>query len=282
MTPDSLPPEIAAMSALATSEEVSRFWSRVARAANFELPAEALDPFHGVDEWLHPPDPQGAGIRHLRPARAEDTRWHVLLDRSISSAQMAFVGVHYRRHVLQRMNAEIAEAAMELSRVRDLSKTTMALGCTQAMNIEYQDFILGCRRCLDYLAQGISAYFKTNSRNFGGFRKNLAKMRPTATANLVESALKPYDEQIDQLRALRDRISHFEYVGIGTLNVGACGGGGVTFAGGGEKLGMASGLLDALDRYVLTFGGVISGSLTALVDGDRRHDEMPTSIPLQP
>lgn len=122
-----------------------------------------------------------------------------------------------------------------------MGDSTIALGNTLVLDFEYQAFILAYRRCLDYLARAICTYFKNDFHSFRKLGRYLEKIdRPIVTTTLIELH-KKYSIEFDFVlsegnrKSVRDKISHYEYVSGGSINLSQRG---FILVGGGEELGL--------------------------------------------
>ena len=107
------------------------------------------------------------------------------------------------------------------------------------LDFEYHAFVIAYRRCLDYLAWGLSTYFKERQNSYRGFGKALASAHPRTVAAALKVVYDRHSQKFEFVmgdergKSLRDRISHNQFVQAATINVGT---NGHRFVGGGENL----------------------------------------------
>jgi hypothetical protein len=155
--------------------------------------------------------------------------------------------------------------------------STMSFGNTLVWDFEYQAFILAFRRCLDYLARAICTYFRNDFHSFRKLASFLDKSAPILLGRSLSPLITRYCEKFDFVlsegtrKSVRDKISHYEYVPAGTINLGPHG---FMFIGGGEELGVSGNFADtrltaALNRHLGDLRECISEVTVAFVDAMR-------------
>ena len=98
-------------------------------------------------------------------------------------------------------------------------------GNSLTFDFEYQAYVLAFRRCLDYLARAIGAYFIQDYQSFNSLAKKLKKInRPAVTDRIIEVHEKycPHFEFVlstGDRKSVRDNISHRGYVPFGVVNI---------------------------------------------------------------
>jgi hypothetical protein len=112
-------------------------------------------------------------------------------------------------------------------------------GNTLRLDAEYQAFVLAVRRTLDYFARALAAYFRNDLNSFRKLPEVLTNWKPRLVAEAIQSAharhvgLFAYVLSDGSKKSIRDLLSHYEYIGAGTINIAADG---LYIAGGGENL----------------------------------------------
>ncbi|WP_179153264.1 hypothetical protein [Chromohalobacter israelensis] len=257
------------------SPEIQGCLSVVESVAGYKLAAADRQPFLYFHNYLTNPQPDF--ITAWRGDPKQEKWYHRFANGISGDVQNTLACVLYHHDRLIDIEREVMEGIERFNYRKVLGNSTMALGNTLVWDFEYQAFILAVRRCLDYLARAISAYFKNDFhsfRKFGGFLQK--QNRTVATARLIELH-KKYSAEFDFVlsdgdrKSIRDKISHYEYVPVGCINLSQRG---FMLAGGGEELGIGgkngSALLsEVLNRHVTNLRGCVREFINAYVDGMR-------------
>ncbi|SRR6266496_333539 len=212
-----------------------RCFAEINRIAGFPLTAAQRGSFLRYHAYITG-EPKPAYISRLRRS---GSRWQAHSDGILTSTQNALASVYYHLANIERIESGV-EAIIDSSRVRDtLGPLLSAGGDTVALDSEYQAFILAVRRCLDYLTRSLAAYFKSDFHSFRCFGKFLKTARPAAIAGELLQTHARYVPHFafvlsdSRGHSTRDRISHYEFVPAGVINITTHG---VLLAGGGENL----------------------------------------------
>lgn len=222
----------------ALDSHVMRSLASVRKIADYDVPADAAGVFVRFHSFVSDPIPRY--ISDWRSDTKTEERWYSPHVNSIlNDVRLALAAAHYHASKL----LELETAINSLLRSSELGtkmpkQSTMGIGGTRKMDIEYQAFILACRRCLDYLAVGLLAYFKGESN---GFRKLPKSLPRKGKPSVVQAITDAHGRHLAKLAfvlgegkgSVRNRIAHYEAVPAGCFNVTADG---VFLAGGGEDL----------------------------------------------
>jgi hypothetical protein len=213
----------------------------VAGEAGYELRADVRDVFRRFHSCITDPQPHYIGKWRSDP---KSEHWyHTHVDCILGSLQSGVACAFYHRdRMLQIETAALAKLG-QFDYQQALGRSSVAIGNTLKWDFEYQAFVLAVRRSLEYMTRGFSAYFKDRSSNFRTWPKALERAAHHSKAgNVAASLLDAYKSLGDRFdyviskaerQSLRDRISHYEFVGAGTINLNAKG---FIFGGGGENL----------------------------------------------
>jgi len=257
------------------SPEIQGCLSVVESVAGYKLAAADRQPFLYFHNYLTNPQPEF--ITAWRDDPKQEKWYHRFANGISGDVQNTLACVLYHHDRLIAIEREVMEGIERFNYRKVLGNSTMALGNTLVWDFEYQAFILAVRRCLDYLARAISTYFKNDFHSFRRFGDFLQKQdRPIATERLIELH-KKYSAEFDFVisdgdrKSIRDKISHYEYVPVGCINLSQRG---FMLAGGGEELGIGgkngSALLsEVLNRHVTNLRGCVRECINAYVDGMR-------------
>lgn len=222
-------------------------------------------------------DPKPQYIAELRSA---GRRHHIHVNGILGDAQNALACVYYHLTHLDQMEIAV-EQVIESSGLRErLGESATAGGNTLALDFEYQAFVLGTRRCLDYLTRGLAIYFKNDFHSFRRFDNFLAGANPQRVAAPLREAHGRHVANFDfvlsesERRSTRDRISHYEFVPAGVVNISKRG---FVLAGGGENLLPHSGspiptLRQVLQSHATNLQNCIDDFLDTFVAASRTHE----------
>ncbi|UUF15193.1 MULTISPECIES: hypothetical protein [Flavobacterium] len=152
--------------------------------------------------------------------------YHKFSNRILGDVQNAFPCVLYHFDKLVELEGKLF-SGIEKFNFRDAIGKNCGVGGgnTLIFDFEYQAYILAYRRCLDYLARAIGTYFMQDFNSFrklGSFLKKLN--RPIVTEPLIKLHEK-YSPCFDFVlsegnkKSVRDIISHYEFVSVGTINL---------------------------------------------------------------
>ena len=257
------------------SPEIQGCLAVVDSVAGYKLSASDRQPFLYFHDFLTNPQPDF--ITAWREDPKQEKWYHRFVNSINGDVQNTLACVLYHYDRLIAIEREVMEGIEKFNYRSVLGNTTVALGNTLAWDFEYQAFILAVRRCLDYLARAISTYFKNDFHSYRKLGEFLRKHdKPLITERLIEIHAK-YSAEFEfvlsdgERKSVRDKISHYEYVPVGCVNLSQRG---FMLAGGGEGLGFGgkhgSALLsEVLQNHVLNLRSCIRDSINAYVDGIR-------------
>jgi hypothetical protein len=211
-------------------------WAAIDRVAAFRLTdkqSRAFLRYHAYITSTPCPD-------YLTALRAAGSFYQQHVNGVLGHTQNALACVYYHLRNVSQMESSIA-AAIEASGVRDILDQFLgsAGGNTLALDFEYQAFILSVRRCLDYLTRALACYFKNEFHSFRKFGQFLANAVPRSVATALGDTYSGHSKNFgfavseSDKRSTRDRISHYEFVPAGVVNITKAG---LVLAGGGEQL----------------------------------------------
>ena len=152
------------------------------------------------------------------------------------------------------------------------------MGNTIRWDAEYQAFVLAVRRCLDYLARAMAAYFENDHHSFRRIPRLLAGCKPTSVASALAAAIERHQGAFEYVlsdgnkKSIRDLLSHYEYIGAGTLNISRHG---FVMAGGGERLNVAKwegGLSPVIRQKATDLHLCISEVIATFVESAAQHE----------
>jgi len=256
------------------SSQMREFWQRVEAVVGTPLLEEHRKPFLYAHDWFNQ-RPESPGLTRLRPQATGKPDWRsVLANAVLGNTQQAVAGCLYRRNRLYEMDAAIQRIAAEtrVSGVVTQLNTTVAGGDLTALHCEYQDFLILIRRCLDYLARAVGAYFRRECWSFRKLKDELPEWKPKEVAQPIHTALMAREDTFMQFlsegtdKTIRDRIIHREFVPAGVLNVTPMG---VCLVGGGDDLTPSERLMPRIDKYLTDLQDLVRVILASLVDADR-------------
>lgn len=233
------------------------------------------EPFIYFHSYITSPQPEF--INNLR-SNPRGGKWaDSMINGILLDVQNTFCCVLYHYENLVALESNVTQAILKTNYKSVIGNSTVGLGNTLKWDFEYQSFVLALRRCLDYLAKSVSAYFKNDFHSFRRLGIFLEKQKD----NPVSSNLKVMHEKYSYLlsfvlsdgerKSVRDRISHYGYVSAGTMNLTS---NGISLFGGGEEIGFEQDgvLLSIIIRKHLdNFFDCISDFVHGFVDGMKAH-----------
>lgn len=263
------------MTAQIFSPEIQGCLSVIKSIAGYELSASECQPFLYFHNYLTNPQPDFITSWRNDP---QQEKWYQRFANGIlGDVQDSFACILYHYDKLTDIETAVMEGIEKFNYRNVLGNSTMALGNTLAWDFEYQAFILAFRRCLDYLARAICTYFKNDFHSFrklGDFLKKIN--RPVVTDSLIKLH-DEYSAEFDFVllegnrKSVRDKVSHYEYVPVGCINLSQRG---FMLVGGGEELGLKGQhgpvlLSEVLQKHVSNIRGCIREFIYAYVDSIR-------------
>jgi len=209
----------------------------IAAVADFELSSEGSRPFVEFVHWINTRPNFIAKWRTDPVAEKQDyPRFMTVADGSRS----AYAAVCYHLSRTKKIEADVNAVLCRYDFTNQFPpKSVAAIGRMRQLDFEYHAFVLAYRRCLDYMAWGLSTYFKQRQNSFNRFAKTLDNGHPTAVAKALKLAYERHFQKFgfvigtEHGKSIRDRIGHSEFVQAATINVTSSG---HRFVGGGEKL----------------------------------------------
>lgn len=241
----------------------------------YKLGAADRQPFLYFYNYLTNPQPNFITVWRENP---QLEKWyHKFVNGIQGDVQNTLACVLYHHERLVTIEREVMEGIEKYNYRQALGNSTVGLGNTLVWDFEYQAFILAVRRCLDYLARAISTYFKNDFHSFRRLAGFLEKQqKPKVTTRLIElhakySSVFEFVLSEGDRKSIRDKISHYEYVPVGCINLSQRG---FMLVGGGENLGFSGGdssalLSEVLQRHVTNLRSCIREMINAYVDGMR-------------
>jgi hypothetical protein len=209
----------------------------IAAVADFELSNEAGRPFVEFVQWANS---RPAFIAQWRANPVTERRDYIRFMTVTDGARSAYAAACYHLGRLTQIETAVNSVLSRYDFTKQLPPNSVAgIGRMRQLDFEYHAFVLACRRCLDYLAWGLSTYFKQQQNSYRKFGKALASAHPTPVAAALKAVYNRHSQKFEFVmgdergKSLRDRISHNEFVQAATINVGIAG---HRFVGGGENL----------------------------------------------
>lgn len=229
------PEEMAAFQAAALQQHAALepYYKKIERVAGFRLSEIQRRPFLDFRDFIKS-DPQPAYIAKWL-ADSPQNRWYQAHTNGLlGHTQESLACAHYHAENLIELEAAVTSILRGVS-----PKFTTGGGNTRRITFEYQAFVLAVRRCLDHMTLAFAAYFQQTFHSFRRIPKSLNRFSqdPVAAALIAAHARSAPDFEYvlsDGVRkSTRDRITHWESVDAGVLNIAPHG---VFLAGGGEEL----------------------------------------------
>jgi hypothetical protein len=208
-------------------------------------------------------------------------KWQKTHNESIGSTQSAVAAVFYHCENILRIEREVLSFhdIEILISLMSKSKSTIGGGNTEKLNFEYHAFIFAYRRTLDYLSRGVvTALIKEECKSYNKLPNSL---KNHSKKPWVQQIIDMHSQYASQLKAFvhpnrgystRDRITHFQHVPAGCLNVTEQG---IFFVGGGENLNineqgifvLGDPLRKVIDTYVFTLQDILTQCFSSMAAG---------------
>ena len=222
-------------------------------------------------------NPQPDFITTWRNDKKLEKWYHRLVNGVLGEVQntMACIVYHYDR--LCSIEKSVMAIVEEYNYKKVLGNSFIGLGNTLIWDFEYQSFILAFRRCLDYLARSLCCYFRNDFHSFRRLGKNLQRLKPP---EITEPLINIHSKYIDLFefvlsegdrKSTRDKISHYEYIGVGCINLSQQG---FVLVGGGEDLNLSYDekpikLSEVLEKHMSNIRACINEMLITFVNALR-------------
>lgn len=217
----------------------------IRQVADYDIPQERASSFLRFHAFITSPQP--GYITAWRQDQDTERRWyHRHVNGILGDVRGALAAAHYHADRLREIESSVNAILAKTGARERLANSTMGLGCTRKMDIEYQGFVLAYRRCLDYLASALACYFMREADSFRTFPKSIAKTKSPKVATALTEAHARHVSKLafvlaEGRKSVRNRIAHYEFVSAGCVNLTAKG---FFIAGGGEELLMPDSLDD--------------------------------------
>lgn len=210
----------------------------IAAVADFELSTEAARPFVDFVDWVNA---RPTFIAQWRADPVSEKRDYPRFMTIADGVRSAYAATCYHLGRLTQIETAINTVLSRYDLGKQLSPHSVAaIGRMRQLDFEYHSFVIAYRRCLDYLAFGLSTYFKERQSSYKRFgEKTLVSAHPSIVAAALKDVFDRHSHKFDFVmgdergKSLRDRIGHSEFVQAATINVDA---NGHRFVGGGENL----------------------------------------------
>lgn len=257
------------------STEIQGCLSAVESIAGFKISAMDRQPFLYFHNYVTNPEP--SFITNWRSDPQLEKWYHRFVNGFLGDVQNTMACVLYHHGRLKAIESAVMESIEKFNYRRVIGNSTVALGNTLVWDFEYQAFILAFRRCLDYLARAISTYFLNEFHSFRKLNSFLKKQeRDDMTIPLISlhekySPLFEFVLSEGNRKSVRDQISHYGYVPVGTINLSQRG---FMLAGGGEQLHATKTrgpvmLSEVIDGHVANLRACIKEMIYCYVDSVR-------------
>lgn len=258
-----------------SSPEIQGCLAVVKSIAGFELAAVDRQSFLYFHNYVTNPQPDF--ITAWRSDPQLEKWYHRFVNGFLGDVQNTLACVLYHHSRLKAIESAVIENIEKFDYRRVMGNSTIALGNTLVWDFEYQAFILAYRRCLDYLARAVCTYFRNDFHSFRTLGTFLGKLKQGEVTQALISVHAKYSPQFDFVlsegnrKSLRDKISHYEYVPVGIINLSQKG---FVLAGGGEQLGLSDSmgavtLSEVLDNHVSNLKCCVREIIYSFVDSVR-------------
>ena len=203
----------------------------------YELSAADKQPFLFFHNYIT--NPQPTFITNWKADSKNEIWYHKFSNRILGDLQNAFPCVLYHYDKLVELENSLFTGIEKFNYRELISRNSgMGGGNTLIFDFEYQAYILAFRRCLDYLARAIGTYFRQDYNSFRKLGDYLNKLNIPTITEPLEKLHEKYSTNFDFVlsegnrKSVRDIISHYEFVSVGTINLSQRG---IVIAGGGKN-----------------------------------------------
>jgi len=231
-------PILSALGSNLSNPEIRECIKEVQKIAGYELNSSTQEAFQYINDFITNPQPDF--ITEWRENESQEKWYHRFTNGFLGDVQNTIACVHYHYDNLAKIEKAVIEKIEPYNYKSILGDSLLAFGNTLKWDFEYQAFVLAFRRCLDYLARAICCYYKNDFHSFRTLDKYLLKQKPQEIALALNPILSKYYSLFEFVlsegdrKSIRDKITHYEYVSVGTINLNK---NGFMLAGGGENLG---------------------------------------------
>jgi hypothetical protein len=222
---------------VATNPEIVGCINDAQEVLAFELPESERKSFLLFYDFITNPQP-----RFLTEWRstARGQRWyHALVTGLYGDTQNAYKCVLYHFQRLSHLESKMMEKISKRNYLDALGNCTVGITNTPIWDFEYQAYVFAYRRCLDYMTRGLAAFFKHEFHSFRDLPGELGNWEPQNVANALAKVHKNHSGNFAFVMSaggktsVRDKIAHYEWVGVGIINLTRYG---LVLVGGGEAL----------------------------------------------
>lgn len=222
---------------LASNEMLTECFKFIESVLGYKLSAIDKQPFLFFHNFITNPQPEF--ISNWRNDSKKEIWYHKFTNRILGDVQNAFPCVLYHFDKLVDLENSLLSGIEKYNYRKTICQNTvMGGGNTLIFDFEYQAYILAFRRCLDYLARAICSYFMQDYNSFRTLGEFLKKINRPIIAEPLIALHEKYSQNFDfvlsdgERKSVRDIISHYEFVSVGTINLSKRG---IVIAGGGKN-----------------------------------------------
>ncbi|KIX22448.1 hypothetical protein SY27_00935 [Flavobacterium sp. 316] len=222
---------------LASNEMLTECFKFIESVLGYKLSAIDKQPFLFFHNFITNPQPEF--ISNWRNDSKREIWYHKFTNRILGDVQNAFPCVLYHFDKLVDLENSLLSGVEKYNYRKIISQNSgMGGGNTLIFDFEYQAYILAFRRCLDYLARAICSYFMQDYNSFRTLGEFLKKINRPIVAEPLITLHEKYSQNFDfvlsdgERKSVRDIISHYEFVSVGTINLSKRG---IVIAGGGKN-----------------------------------------------
>ncbi|MCL4559313.1 MAG: hypothetical protein M1281_01705 [Chloroflexi bacterium] len=253
--------------------DVQRCIHAIDQIVGYRLPESARRSFLSFHKFVTT-DPPPVFIIQWRTNKKLEYWYHKHINGILGSTQNALACAYYHRDNLIEIEKQVLDELQNHNYKKALGNSTLGLGNTLRWDFEYQAFILAVRRCLDYLVRALAAFFKNDFHSYHRFSVFLKSQKPEIVAEKLCEVHSSYLAKFSFVtsegsnKSIRDRISHYEYVPVGTINLSSRG---FLLAGGGEELKPSSSgqfelLSEIIDQHLMDLQDCIDTYITCYIN----------------
>jgi hypothetical protein len=218
---------------------MSKLLQRVQNLLGYDIPKERSAPFDRIGQLVISGQFESF-VAWRGQHRNEKRKWFFGCYGGLSvHVRGALAAAHYHFERICELIAAVESIIAEPEMKGVLANAGGGIGYPWRLEIEYHAMIFACRRSLDYLACALACAFMRESDSFRTFPKSIARVKstPQIAAALTEAHARHFNKLdfilAEGRRSVRNRIAHWEFVSVGSMNISAEG---FFFIGGPESL----------------------------------------------
>ncbi len=210
------------------SPELQAALRSIEQVTAYQLSQTARRPFLKFHSCITTDPPPDYIVRWRAEPKLEHW-YHRHVNGILGDTQNALACVYYHQEQMLDLESRVLAELSKHNYMSLLGATVVGVPNTQKWDFEYQAFVLAVRRCLDYLARALAAFFQNDFNSFRRLPRVLRSVKPSSVAEQLIRVHAIYVQRFSYVlsegdrKSTRDRLSHYEYVPVGVINLSSKG-----------------------------------------------------------